>query len=170
MIKSKEFKELDAKLKRKFSKLKMEVDVHDIAISELDELVEEKTSNVIKKKLIKQVVEAVQSDLEAIEKRILNNVANKYYDYIKDQASMIIAGEFKKGIKFKHRIIYSDVLHDYEPIKMMNEGWRIVYVGPLQFENNNRKNVFIFEKPVKNKVHARVTIKKQGKKVIRNPK
>lgn len=171
MKRSKEFNELNVKMKRKFSKLRIEVDEHSIAISELDDLVEEKCRNVIKKKLINQVIEAIQSDLEAIESKMLNHVASKYYDYIKRQAESIITGEFKRGIKFKHKVIYSDVLHDYDPIKMMNDGWRIVYVGPLQFDGSNKKkDVFIFEKPVKNKIHARVTIKKKGKKIKRNPK
>jgi hypothetical protein len=171
-MKLSEYEKLDATINRKFSKLKMEVDEHEIAISELDELVEEKTRNVIKKKLIKQVIEAIQTDLEAMRQKILNEVATGYYDYIKDQASTIIKQEFKKGIRFKHMVIYSELLHEYDPIGMMNNGWRIVYVGPLTFDKN-KKDVFIFEKSTKNKIHAKVIMKskrKTKKKIIRKPK
>jgi hypothetical protein len=169
---SSEYKKLKTIIRKKTSRLKVEVDEHAIKLDELDELVEEKTRNVIKKKLIDKVIGAIQTDLEALENKLLNNVANKYYDYIKDQADAIIKSEFKKGILHKHKIIYSDIMHEYDPIGLMNNGWRIVYQGPLIFDKNKRKDVIIFEKPVSTKAHAKVTIKnkKKNKKVKRSPK
>jgi hypothetical protein len=176
-VKSEEYKILKGIVNKKTSKLKIEVDELQIKMDELDELVEAKTKKVIKRRLIKQVIEAIQTDLEALEGRMLNKVGNDYYDYIKKQADSVIRAEFNKGVKFKHRVIASDIVHEHEPIEMINDGWRIVYVGPLKFETGNRKDVFIFEKPVKNKAFAKVkiitktkgNIKKKTKKVKRNP-
>ena len=169
-----EYKKLKAMLNRKTSKLKIEVDEHTIKIDELDELVEKKCRNVIKKKLVNKVIEAIQTDLEEVESKMLTKVSNKYYDYIKTQIEGTIKSEFKKGVAFKHKVIYSEILHESDPIGMMNDGWRIVYQGPLIFEKNQRKEVVIFEKPVLKKANAKVTIvnksTKRKKKIVRKPK
>jgi hypothetical protein len=164
-------------MKRKFSKLKIEIDEHAIQLDELDELVEAKTRKVIKRKLIKQVVAAIQTDLEALESRMVGRVTAGYYDYVRDMSKATIKDEFKKGVRFKHKVIHRDVMHTYDPIGLMNSGWRIVYQGPLTFDEKGKKDpVTIFEKPVSTEAHAKVTIHKKRKKgsgkkkVKRNPK
>jgi hypothetical protein len=169
MGRSREFDALSVKMKKKFARLQMKLDEHSIKIDEIDEVIEEKTRTVMKKKLVDEVIDSLQTTLEEMQEKLLKEVANGYYDYIKDQAGTIIKSEFKKGIKFKHRVIDSDILHEYKPIEMMNNGWRIVYVGPLLFDKKE-KNVFIFEKAVKNGQAAKVYIKSKKGKVKRNPK
>ena len=171
-MKSEEYKKLKSIVNKKTSKIKIEVDELQIKLDELDELVEEKTRKVIKRKLIKQVIEAIQTDLEALERRMLDKVASGYYEYIRTQTDAIIKTEFKKGINFKHKVIHGDVAHSHDTMGMMNNGWRLIYIGPLQYEAGKRKDVFIFEKPVKRKLEAKVElitennykIKKKAKK------
>lgn len=176
-MKKNDYDILNSRIKKKFSRLKIEVDEHSIKLDELDELVETKTKKVIKRKLIKQVIEAIQTDLEALEQRMLDKVASGYYEYVRTQTDAIIKTEFKKGINFKHKVIYSDVAHSHDTMGMMNDGWRLVYIGPLQFDPGKRRDVFIFEKPVERKSEAKVelvtennyNIKKKKKKVNRKP-
>lgn len=145
-------------INKKTSKLKIEIDEMQIKTDELDELVEEKTRKVIKKKLIDQVIKAIQTDLESLEQRMLDKVATRYYEYIRTQTNAVIKSEFKKGINFKHKVIHSDVAHSHDTVGMMNNGWRLIYIGPLRFEPGKRQSVFIFEKPVKRKSEAKVEV------------
>jgi len=165
---------LKAIINRKFSKLKIELDEQQIKLDELDELVEEKASAVIKRKLIKQVLKAIQTDIDALEQKLLYKVQDGYFDFVKKQTDTVIRNEFSKGVNFKHKVIASDIVHTHNPIEMLNDGWRIVYVGPLQFEPGKRKDMFIFEKAAPNKANAKVKVitknkKKTKKKIVRKP-
>jgi hypothetical protein len=164
-MKKSDYEKLNAKIKRKFSKLKMELDDQQIKLDELDELVEEKARGVIKRKLIKQVLKAIQTNIDELEQKLLYKVSDGYFDYIRDQAASTIKNEFYKGVNFKHKVIHSDVLHTHDPIGMLNDGWRITYVGPLQFEQGKKKDVFIFEKSALTKKEAKVKILTKSKKV-----
>jgi len=170
-MKETEYIKLRALMKRKFAKLKMQLDEFEMQMSDLDELIETKTTKAVGNKLIKRTLKAIEPSIDELENKMSAKVASNYYEYVKNQTDAIVTNQFKMGVNFKHRVIPSEFVHEYEPVKMMNEGWRIVYVGPLMFETGKRRDVFIFERACKTKELAKVSIKgKRKAKVVRNPK